>query len=87
MRRSTAKTPAEAGTQFIDERLSWPESVGANILLKDITRWTESGGRDSNPGALFFRLPFEWVDVDWTKMAEMSPLSSGMSNCMSSGSA
>ena len=48
-----AITLAEAGTRSStqkDKRPSWLEPLGANILLKGITRLTESSGWDSNPG-------------------------------------
>ena len=62
-----AITPVEAGIWFIAHgeggRWSWPaEPVGANILQKDITRWLECSGMDSNPGCLITsRNATEWA--------------------------
>ena len=52
--KALAVTPAIAYTRFIysfkDKRSSWPVPVSANMLLKDITWWTESSGMNPNSG-------------------------------------
>ena len=48
-----AITPAKAGSRLVrlgrDERLSWPKQVDANILLKDIPRWSVPLGAARTP--------------------------------------
>ena len=52
------------------ERRSWPEPIGANILLKDVTQWTESRGRHCNPVGfvlpILSRARYHWANhIRW----------------------